>query len=117
MKKFFYWAPRVLSILIVCFVSVFALDIFEGDKTAGEIALGLLIHLIPTFVGIAVIVIAWKRELIGGWLFMALAVAFLFMSRFELAGMLMIALPFAVIGGMFLVHYYKYRKPAATSSP
>lgn len=112
MKKFLYWAPRILSIIMVGFTAIFAFDVFEEGKTAGEIALTLLIHLLPSIVAVAMIIIAWKREQIGGWFFLALAVGFLFMSRFELAGILMVALPTALIGAMFLMHYHKYVKAA-----
>ncbi|MFA5134418.1 MAG: hypothetical protein WC505_01365 [Patescibacteria group bacterium] len=110
MKKFLYWAPRVLSIVMVCFVSVFALDVFEEGKTAGEIALALLIHLLPSIAAVILIIVAWKKEQIGGWLFLGLAVVFLFIGGFELVAVLIISLPFALTGGMFLMHYQKYVK-------
>ena len=116
MKKFLYWTPRVLSILMVGFISIFAFDVFEEDKTAWEIALALFIHLLPTIVAIIIVIVAWKREQIGGWLFVALGLAFLFIGRFQLATILIVTLPLVVIGAMFLVHYHKYVKQTKDSA-
>jgi len=110
MKKFLYWTPRVLSILMVGFISIFAFDVFEEDKTAGEIALALFIHLLPSIAAVIIIIVAWKREQIGGWLFVALGVGFLFIGRFQLATILIVTLPLVIIGAMFLWHYRKYGK-------
>ena len=117
MKKFLYWAPRVLSILFVAFVSIFALDVFEEGKSAGAIALALLIHLIPTIIGIVIIVIAWKRELVGGWLFVALGIGFIFIGNFESGAILLFMIPLTLIGAMFLWHHYKYSAPIGTPEP
>jgi ABC-type molybdate transport system permease subunit len=109
-KRFLYWTPRILSILMACFISIFALDVFEEGKTAWEMALAFFIHLIPSFVAVAIIIVAWKRELIGGWLFVALGIGFLFIGRFELVAMLMITLPLVIVGVLFLAYYFKYVK-------
>jgi hypothetical protein len=112
MKKFFYWAPRILSIIMVCFISIFAFDVFDGGNTGWELVLALFIHLLPSIVAVIIIIVAWKKEQIGGWLFIALGVGFVFLGRFQLATILIIALPVVIIGAMFLLHYYKYVKGA-----
>ena len=33
--KGLYWAPRILSILFICFLSLFSLDVFEPGKGIG----------------------------------------------------------------------------------
>ena len=61
-KKFkLFWIPRILAILFIIFISLFALDTPFG--------LGFLIHIIPTFIFISCLVIAWFRPKIGGILF------------------------------------------------
>lgn len=42
------WTPRVGVILFAIFISVFALDVFGTSSNPWEIALGLLMHLLPT---------------------------------------------------------------------
>ncbi|MFC1687931.1 hypothetical protein ACFL0L_05160, partial [Patescibacteria group bacterium] len=49
-KKFLYWTPRILSIVMVCFISIFAFDVFDGDNTFWETALALFMHLLPSIV-------------------------------------------------------------------
>ena len=110
MKKFFYWTPRILSIAMACFISIFAFDVFEENNTAWETAVALFIHLLPTFVAVVIIIVAWKKEQIGGWLFIALGVTIMFLGRFQLVTILAVSFPLALVGAMFLAHYYKYGK-------
>ena len=62
---FIYWSPRVLSILFILFISMFALDVFDGTQFP-LVLLALFMHLIPSFVLIAILVVAWKWEWVGG---------------------------------------------------
>ncbi len=55
------WIPRILAVLYIIFISLFALDTPFG--------IGLLIHLLPTFIFIACLIVAWFKPKIGGILF------------------------------------------------
>ncbi|MFA5030972.1 MAG: hypothetical protein WC495_05285 [Patescibacteria group bacterium] len=110
MKKFLYWAPRILSILLVVFISLFSLDIFDGSYIGWEIVLGFVIHLLPVFVAIMFIIIAWKWEKIGGSLFILLGIAFVFIGGYELIAILLFTIPCIIVGGMFLLHHHIYPK-------
>lgn len=65
----FYWLPRCVAILFILFLSLFALDVFSGNSSFGVVIVGFLIHLIPSYVLLLALVFAWKREKIGGFLF------------------------------------------------
>lgn len=67
-----YWAPRVLCILFAGFISIFAADVFSESRGFWPTTLALLMHLIPTLLIVAVLVVSWHREWIGGTLFIAL---------------------------------------------
>lgn len=108
MKKFLFIAPRILSILLTAFVSIFAFDVFEQGYAGWEFLLVFLINLVPTFVMVAFIIIAWKWEKIGGWLFILLGVGFAFIGRFQLLAIAIFTIPIIFIGIMFLLHDYKY---------
>jgi len=69
-----FWAPRILTILVALFLSVFAFDVFEGKKAFLEILAALVLHLIPTFLVVVLLVLAWRRELIGVVAFAGLAI-------------------------------------------
>lgn len=96
MRKFLYWLPRVLAILFIAFISLFALDAFDQPQWF----LALIMHLIPSFVLVAVTVITWKNELVGGWLFFGAGGMLLYLSNFE---SLIVSVPAFVIGVLFWV--------------
>jgi len=65
-KKFLYWPPRILGILFVLFISIFALDAFGEGIPFAEAIVGFLIHLVPTYIIIIVLLIAWKWGVVSG---------------------------------------------------
>lgn len=109
--RFLHWTPRFLGILFILFISLFALDVFAEGYAWWEQLLGLLVHLIPSFVLVAALVIAWLRPGLGGLLF--LAVAFGFVVRYNLLSnwvtALMIAGPPLLVGALFLVDWQAQR--------
>ena len=71
-----FWAPRILTILFALFLSVFALDVFAETKGFLETLTALVLHLVPTFLVVVLLVFAWRRELIGVIAFAGLAIAY-----------------------------------------
>ena len=71
-----FWAPRILTILFALFLSVFALDVFAETKGFLETLTALVLHLVPTFFVVVLLVFVWRRELIGVIAFAGLAVAY-----------------------------------------
>ncbi|MEW5830773.1 MAG: hypothetical protein AB1846_17930 [Chloroflexota bacterium] len=75
LKLGLYWKPRVLGILFILFVSLFAFDVFEVGLGFWGTLLALLIPLLPSIVMAVGLVLAWRREwvgaavfaLVGGW--------------------------------------------------
>ncbi len=63
--KLIRWSPRILSILLIVLLMMFSLDVFESTGPWYEILLGFLIHNIPAFILILVLVISWKKPLVG----------------------------------------------------
>ena len=98
-KKILYWLPRILSVLFIAFISVFALDVFGEPQWF----LALLIHLIPSYLLIAITVIAWRQETLGGSLFLIAGLILLIFTHFEA---LIIGIPAFVIGALFLGKKY-----------
>jgi hypothetical protein len=96
MKKFLYWLPRVLSILFIGFISLFALDVFGQPNWF----LAFIIHLIPSLILIILTVIAWRNELWGGILFLTIGLVLLLLSGYEA---LILIIPTLVIGIFFLL--------------
>mgnify|MGYP001030622112 CR=1 FL=1 len=109
-----FWTPRVLAILFALFISLFALDAFAVDKPFLEQVAGFLIHLIPTAVVVAALVIAWKHSLIGGGLFLLIGAAYVFQTLYQSWS---VALTFGGIplltGLLFLLEGLIYRRGQA----
>jgi hypothetical protein len=119
--KIVNWMPRLLCIMAILFVSMFALDSFDPKLTFWQQIGGFLIHLLPSFILAFLLFIAWKRELIGGTIFVLLGAGFtpgiyihnLQMNHSVLMSMgvvLMITFPFIVVGALFILsHLMKKR--------
>ena len=101
-KQIIFWLPRILGILFAIFLSIFALDVFSEGYSFAETILALLIHLIPTFVVVIALVIAWRWEKIGTVLFMALALFYLIISGGK---SWIISVPLIVEGILFLLNW------------
>jgi hypothetical protein len=123
MKKIqiLHWLPRILCILSILFVSIFALYAFNPENTIGEQIGDFLMHMIPSFVLTIILVLAWKWEKLGGILFTIIGVGlspFVFFHNYRmnesiwlsLSIILVVTIPFAVIGVLFLMsHRMKQR--------
>ena len=72
----FIWIPRTLGILFIVFLSLFALDVWSMDAPFWAKLGGFLMHLIPSFVLVIVLAISWKRPIIGGIIFLIIALLF-----------------------------------------
>jgi hypothetical protein len=106
--KILYWFPRILAILAILFMLLFSLDSFGGENPLGKQILGFLIHNIPVFILIIVLVFAWKYEITGGALFilMSIALGIFFRSASGNPASLLIITPFLLSGALFILHGY-----------
>ena len=91
---------------------MFSLDSFGGNEPLGRKILGFLINSIPVFILIIILAISWKRELIGGVLFILafLAGGIFFKSFSGNAASLIVIGPFFITGVLFIIHHLFYRK-------
>ena len=114
-NQVFHWLPRIICILAILFISIFAADAFEQGLSA------VLIHLIPSFVLITFLIVAWKWEFIGGIIFTLIGLGlapFIFMLNYNrnhsifdsLLTILVITFPFIVVGILFIVSHLLKRK-------
>ena len=108
-----HWVPRILCILAIMFISMFALDSFTPGLTIWQQLGAFLIHLIPTYTLLALLIIAWKWEYIGGIIFIVIGLGFspiIFIHNYHmnhsiwisLGIILAITIPFVVVGILFI---------------
>ena len=96
---------RILALAYIAFLAIMALDIFNViGLSPMEKGIAFIIHLVPAFLAAVCLAVAWKQKLIGGALFLALAVGFtLFFHTYrDIGGFMVVSLPLVVIGGLFV---------------
>ena len=115
-KSAFHWIPRILAILAILFVSMFALDAFTPDKSLQNQLRAFLVHLIPSFILLLFLILSWRYELAGGILFLLtglLFIPFIYSMNYErthsfwipVTIVLMINAPFIITGILFILSY------------
>lgn len=97
------WAPRITGILGILFLSLFSLDVYERGVPLTGIIIGFLIHNIPSFVLIIVLVVAWKHQRIGGYLFLAISLAPFFLLSNPVWVNAILCAPFLITGVLFFL--------------
>jgi len=108
------WVPRVLGLLFVGFISLFALDVFAEGAPLGRALIGLVIHLLPSFLIVIGIAIAWRQPLVGGLVLIALAGVALWFFGPESATI--VTIPLAVLGALFVIVGLLVRRTAAAGA-
>ena len=120
-NKFIYWVPRILSIILIAFMALMSLDIFDGNYGFWGTILAFLMHSIPSILLLIVLIISWKYEIVGGIVFIlaGLLYGILSVSRvaisfpkewYVLVWALQIAGPAFFIGILFLIGWFRKRK-------
>ena len=106
-KRVLFWSPRVLGILFAMLLSLFSFDVFEEGYGLWRTIGALLLHLVPTFMVVVVLVVAWRWEWVGAVLFIALAVFYTawFWGRFHWSAYVVISGSLFVMGVLFLFNW------------
>ncbi|MBC8479411.1 MAG: hypothetical protein H8D46_03010 [FCB group bacterium] len=106
-KKTLYWSPRILCILLALFLSIFAMDVFDEGYGFWDSMIALMIHLIPVYMVVFVLILAWRWEWIGAVMYLGLAVFYVFLTSgnahwgayFSISGSL------GLVGILFLINW------------
>jgi hypothetical protein len=120
--KILRWTPRILCILAILFISLFALDSFSSERTFWQNISAFLMHLIPSFVLLAILIVAWKWENIGGIILIIVGVVlcvFIFNLNYNqrhftlwqsIRNVSMLCLPFVLAGILFIISHSAKKK-------
>ena len=73
--KVFHWLPRIICVFAILFVSVFAADAFQPKLTIWQQLGAFIMHLIPSFILLSFLIVAWNWEYIGGIIFIVIGLA------------------------------------------
>lgn len=104
-QKIFLKIANILIIVYILFISMFAFDIFGEAWPWWQILVGLLIHLIPSFVLIGILILANKKPLWGGIFFIIMSICFtIFFNTYRMwQSLVFLSLPLLIIGGLFVL--------------
>ena len=80
LRNILFWTPRVLGILFILFISLFALDIFDMKLGFWGTIVGLFMHLLPSIAMNIALVLGWRWEWVGAAFFTLASVWFLHIS-------------------------------------
>jgi hypothetical protein len=117
------WIARVLCIAAISFVSIFAFDSFEQGTLIQKLeAFGM--HMIPSFVLLIALMIAWRHELTGGIILILIGISTslpIFNLNYNrthnvlqcLEVVAMINFPFVIVGLLFVYSYSRLKKQAS----
>lgn len=106
-SRIFYWLPRILGLLFAGFISLFALDVFDGQQGFWPTMVALAIHLIPTAILLLLLTLAWRWDWTGALSFTGLGTFYLvaFWGRFHWSAYAVISGPLFLLGALFLISW------------
>jgi hypothetical protein len=122
-KGAIFWIPRVICIIAIAFISMFALDAFQPGLSIWKQLQDFFMHMIPSFVLLAILIVSWKWELVGGILFTVVGIVLtpiIFYHNYAMNDSVWMSIgivctltvPFFIAGVLFLIGYKKNKKLA-----
>ena len=109
LSRFLYYTPRVAGILMIIFVSLFALDVFSMGGNFWQKLFAFLIHAAPSILLAIVMFFAWRKPVVGFIIFGVAAILFLrfvfFGQDFGAGNFMMFVAPLALISAMFWINW------------
>lgn len=105
LRQFLFWAPRSITIAFILFLGLFALDVFGEGHGFWQTLVSLLMHLVPNFIVLAILVLAWRWEWIGALLFAGLGVFYIVWAwgKFHISAYFVISGPLFLVAALFLI--------------
>ena len=109
---------RVLMVAFILFLTMFSLDVFSMEGTLLEKLGGFVMHSIPSFVLVAVLLVSWRSPLLSGLLAVGIAAAYTVVTWIRgVAQFATLILPLVAVGVLFVASHFVNRKPASGPRP
>jgi hypothetical protein len=113
LAKIIHWAPRIAALLIIFFIGLFSLDVFGTGAPPLQVLVGFLMHNLPSIVMLVLLIIAWKRPVVGFVAFLIVGAAFAAVfvrDIYALPNLLLFVLPILLIASLFYADW-QWLKP------
>ncbi len=110
MGKLIIWLPRVITIILIGFATLFAFDSFIPSSAGIDNSTLIIISFLPPVLLLMALVLGWFYKLAGGIIFIAMGIAmtFLFDSMRRELSFLSLSFPVMIAGLLFLLsHFYE----------
>ena len=118
LNRIIYWAPRVMGIMLVLFLALFSLDVFDLATSPMDLVVGLLMHNIPSILLILLLVVSWRRAWPAGIVLPILGLAYSLSNPGEHWSVhVAITLPLVLVGLLFLLSWYVQKKQHLVHKP
>lgn len=107
LDRLVFWTPRLSVIAVAAFMTVFALDVFDMPLPPLQKLAAFIIHLLPTAIVVAGLVLMWTHEWVGAAFFPLLALVHLATRGAHLRPVtaLLIELPLLLLGALFWMNW------------
>lgn len=114
MKRNLTIAARVLAVAAIAFIASFALDSFGPGRPLPQAVVAFIVHLVPAYVLVGILILAWIWPMAGGVLFLVVSIVpFLLLDGNPLWVNALLGVPFALVGALFLLADWFGRRPDA----
>lgn len=101
-------AARVTALAFALFISIFAMDVFGEELGFWKTIAALVVHLLPSFFIIVVLLVSWRFEWVGAFVFLILGVMYVFTRQADPLAYLLIAGPLFLAGLLFLFSWIQH---------
>ncbi len=100
------WVCRIVTILFILFISLFALDAFETEGSIAVKIAAFAVHLTPSMLLVAVLVLAWNWPLTGAYAFGLAGVYYaLLVSGQDILAYILISGPSILLCTLFAIDF------------
>ena len=96
------WTPRVLALLLGAYLSLFALDAFDGGAGIVRSLPAFGVHLTPVIVLLLVVIVGWRWGWVGALAFACVAVLYAFWARTHPTWIAAISGPLLLVAILYL---------------
>jgi hypothetical protein len=106
------WIPRILSLIFIFILSLFAFDVFSIEAPLFQQIGGFLIQLIPSSILLIILFFFWKKPLYSGlpYILMSIIFALFFNAYNNIYSLLFLSIVPAAIGILFIIFRKKVVK-------
>jgi hypothetical protein len=107
LARVLHWAPRIGAMVIIFFTALFSLDVFEMSGSPLELLGAFVIHSTPSILMIAILVLAWRRAVIGflGFFLAGLGFIWLVFPEINMGTLFLFCAPLWMVSGLFFADW------------